>query len=30
MAKKNFSDEQWEKFTDELKDVLKFIEDTLT
>lgn len=30
MAKKNFSDEQWEKFTDELKDVLTFIEDTLT
>lgn len=30
MAKKNFSDEQWEKFTDELKDVLTFIEGTLT
>lgn len=30
MAKKNFSDEQWEKFTDELKDVLTFIENTLT
>lgn len=30
MAKKNFSDEQWDKFTDELKGVLNFIEDTLT
>lgn len=30
MAKKNFSDEQWDKFTDELKEVLNFIEDTLT
>lgn len=30
MAKKNFSDEQWDKFTDELKDVLNFIESTLT
>jgi ATP-dependent Clp protease ATP-binding subunit ClpC len=30
MAKKNFSDEQWDKFTDELKEVLNFIENTLT
>ena len=30
MAKKNFNDEQWEIFTDELKDVLVFIENTLT
>lgn len=30
MAKKNFNDEQWEIFTDELKDVIAFIENTLT
>ena len=30
MGKKNFSDEQWELFTDELKEVLDFIENTLT
>ena len=30
MAKKNFNDGQWEIFTDELKDVLVFIENTLT
>ena len=30
MVKKNFSDEQWGKFTDELKDILNFIENTLT
>lgn len=30
MAKKSFSDEHWDIFTDELKDVLKFIENTLT
>lgn len=30
MGKNNISNEQWEKFTEELKDVLNFIEDTLT
>ncbi len=30
MDRKNFSDEQWEIFTDELKSVLTFIENTLT
>ena len=30
MAKKSFSDEQWDIFTDELRDVLTFIERTLT
>ena len=30
MGKNNFSNEQWEKFTEELRDVLTFIEDTLT
>lgn len=30
MAKKKFSDEQWDIFTDELKEVLNFIETTLT
>ena len=30
MAKKSFSDEQWELFTDELRGVLEFIETTLT
>ena len=30
MAKKNFSDEQWNSFTDELKNILNFIESTLT
>ena len=30
MAKNNISNELWENFTDELKDVLTFIENTLT
>lgn len=30
MGKNNISNEQWEKFTEELKDVLNFIENTLT
>lgn len=30
MANKSFSEEQWNKFTDELKDVLTFIEKDLT
>ena len=30
MAKKSFNDDQWEIFTDELKNVLEFIENTLT
>lgn len=30
MAKKSFSDEQWERFTEELREVLSFIETTLT
>lgn len=30
MGKNNISNEQWEKFTEELKDVLNFIESTLT
>lgn len=30
MGKNNISNEQWEKFTEELKDVLSFIENTLT
>lgn len=30
MAKKNFNNDQWEIFTDELKSVLEFIENTLT
>lgn len=30
MAKKNFTDDEWNLFTDELKNVLEFIENTLT
>ena len=30
MARKNFTNEEWELFTDELKDVLEFIDGTLT
>lgn len=30
MAKKSFNDEQWDNFTDELKEILSFIENTLT
>ena len=30
MAKKNFTDEEWDIFTDELRDVFNFIEGTLT
>jgi len=30
MGKSNFNDEQWGKFTEELKDVFEFIETTLT
>ena len=30
MANKNFTDEQWESFTDELKYVLEYMESTLT
>lgn len=30
MAKKSFSDEQWDMFTEELREVLTFIETTLT
>ena len=30
MARKNFTDEEWDIFTDELKDVLNFIDGTLT
>lgn len=30
MSQKSFSDEQWELFTDELKNVIQFIETTLT
>jgi hypothetical protein len=30
MTNKSFSDEQWELFTEELKETIEYIENTLT